>query len=95
MVIAVPSLGALGCSNQSAGQACNLENGSEDCETGLTCISKTVLLTDADICCPADTSDVLVCTPGALSGGGVGGGGGAGGAGGAGGQGGTGGQGGM
>lgn len=91
------------CSNQSEGQVCNIENGNEDCEEGLTCISKTQLLGTSDICCPATGSTHPACIPDTATGGvsssssassssgagGTGGTGGAGGSGGAGGQGGT------
>ena len=84
-----------GCSNQSLGQRCSIDNNNDDCQDGLVCVSKAELLGPSDICCPPGGSTHPACTPGALNEGGGGGAGGAGGTGGAGGAGGTGGAGGA
>jgi hypothetical protein len=74
-VSAVLSLGG-GCSRQSEGERCSLENGDEDCDSGLVCTPASELQQgqqdEVDRCCPPDggTGD---CTPrGAVSGSGGG-----------------------
>jgi hypothetical protein len=80
-----------GCSNQSEGQACSVDNVNADCEDGLVCVTRTELNTQVDICCKPTGSTNPACIPGNLgsssssSSSGAGGGGGAGGAGGSGG----------
>ena len=64
-----------GCSLQGEGQRCSklndVNNVSEDCESGLECVSKNVLGTNSDICCPANggQSEEPACIPGRLNGG--------------------------
>lgn len=54
--------GVSGCSDQSEGDRCDLKNGNEDCQSGLTCTSKQVLGGNSDICCAPNSTDVS-CVP--------------------------------
>lgn len=93
------SSGALvaACSNQSIGQRCDVNNGNDDCENGLICMTHDTLGSDSDLCCPPTGTDPShpECTPKSSGGGGSGGSGGTGGSGGSGGTGGSGGSGGS
>lgn len=59
------ALALAGCSQQSEGERCDLKNGNDDCADGLTCISKQVLASSSDICCPPDSTN-LSCIPGGV-----------------------------
>jgi hypothetical protein len=63
--VASLTLALIGCSQQSEGERCDLKNGNDDCADGLTCISKQVLGSSSDICCPPNSTD-LSCIPGGL-----------------------------
>jgi hypothetical protein len=53
------------CSSQSEGQRCNVDNGNDDCESGLECKSSRELGGNADICCPiSGPSESPECIPG-------------------------------
>lgn len=77
---AVLALGG-GCSRQSEGERCSLDNGDEDCDSGLICVAAAELQSsDVSRCCPED-GGTGACTPlgsGSGSGGGSGTGGGTG-----------------
>jgi hypothetical protein len=65
-VLALP-----GCSQQGAGERCDsAKSGNDDCESGLTCVSKMVLVDiSTDRCCPpAGTDTDARCARGARSG---------------------------
>lgn len=53
------------CALQGEGQRCDIRNNDGDCDTGLVCVSKDVLKSNSDICCPPDlNSSVVDCIPG-------------------------------
>jgi hypothetical protein len=55
-----------GCGNEGEGQQCSVDNGNDDCETGLLCTDHNTLHTQVDICCPAANPTNPACIPGAL-----------------------------
>jgi hypothetical protein len=64
--LGVAVLGQAGCSNQSEGQRCSVENGNDDCQDGLICKSKDLLNGAQDsLCCPADSKAAVApaCRP--------------------------------
>ncbi len=64
-LMAVFALVPFACSNQAEGQRCNVDNGNDDCESGLVCTSSRELGGNADICCPASgQSTSPECTKG-------------------------------
>ncbi|MEN9579275.1 MAG: hypothetical protein RJA70_2284 [Pseudomonadota bacterium] len=56
------------CSNQAEGERCELANGNEDCETGLTCKTLQSLSGEGEgaICCPDSNPSVAQCRLGNL-----------------------------
>jgi hypothetical protein len=90
LVLAVLPFAAIrlsaGCTAQGEGQLCSILNNtvngdSNDCATGLVCVTKATQNMTYDVCCPPSGSTDPACAGGDVVGG-VGGGGGAGGAGG-------------
>jgi hypothetical protein len=63
----VAVLAASACSNQGEGSVCDQNNGSNDCETGLTCVHAPGLsagLVNSNRCCPTPPAQptTAVCT---------------------------------
>lgn len=64
--LGVAVLGQAGCSNQSEGQRCSLENNNDDCQENLVCKAKDLLNGAQDsLCCPADSEKATApaCRP--------------------------------
>lgn len=61
------------CSKQAEGERCSTDNGDDDCESGLSCVSSTVLKSSSDLCCPASGATDPGCVPGQDTGAGGGG----------------------
>ncbi len=64
--LGVAVLGQVGCSNQSEGQRCSIDNNNDDCQDGLICKSKDLLNGAQDsLCCPADSKAAVApaCRP--------------------------------
>lgn len=59
--------GPAACSNQGEGERCSAQNGNDDCQDGIACVSAASLgkLENYDRCCPPDPSRVTTnaCTP--------------------------------
>lgn len=64
--LGVAILGQTGCSNQSEGQRCSVDNNNDDCQENLVCKPKDQLNGAQDsLCCPADSSKATApaCRP--------------------------------
>ncbi len=60
-------LGPAACSNQGEGERCSAQNGNDDCQDGIACVTAASLgkLENYDRCCPPDPLQVTTsaCTP--------------------------------
>jgi hypothetical protein len=64
--LGVAVLGQVGCSNQSEGQRCSVDNNNDDCQENLICKPKDQLNGAQDsLCCPADSEKATApaCRP--------------------------------
>lgn len=75
LAVALAAVAPASCGKQGEGERCTVENGNEDCDTGLVCVSGAELGQSSDVCCPESGSEDKRCNPlvGTGGGGGTGG----------------------
>ncbi len=58
LIVSLTAL-ASACALQGEGERCDIRNEDGDCDTGLVCVSKDILKSNSDICCPPDTASTM------------------------------------
>jgi hypothetical protein len=58
VVMSLLWLGA--CSNQGEGDACSIDSGNDDCQSGLVCTKASTFGSNSDLCCPPNLADATV-----------------------------------
>jgi hypothetical protein len=73
LAVSFAAVASASCAKQGEGERCAVENGNEDCDTGLVCVNGAELGQSSDVCCPKGASNDKRCNPIVGTGGGGGG----------------------